>query len=306
MMPVPPDLLVRPLQPDEHPLLQAAINAVLEEAPHSRPFDDTLFATQLAAPNPTTLYPVRWQRHARLCAWRARRLEGFVDAAVGHDHESLDRPEYQPIGLIRFMYLNAADEAVAAVARALLQAAERFWREAGVGYVKAFHYSTGYPNFQAGLGALPGEWAAVMRVLMAQGYQFCERFYALSRPLLDPISELTPVAELNLLYSGLPTDRIYQLYRRIDWVGMARLVNFTEQETLIAKVIDLQIDPQWRGMDIGKWLLRRLINDATLQGQRVLLAHVPHSRHAAVSLFNQQGFAELNYRGYTLEKTLTE
>lgn len=306
MMPVPPDLLVRPLQPAEEPLVLPALNEVLQPSQHSRPFDEILFQSQLNGPDPPALYPVRWQRHARLCAWRARRLEGFIDAAVGHDHESLDRPEYQPIGLIRFMFLSAPDELSGAVARALLQAAEHFWRTAGVGYVKAFHYSTGYPNFQAGLGALPGEWATVLRVLMAEGYQFCERFYALSRPLGDPIAELTPLADLNLLYSGVRGDRTYQLYRRIDWVGMARVVSLTQYSPPIAKVIDLRIDPQWRGLNIGKWLLRRLINDATLQGDRELLAHVPYSRHEAISLFGQQGFTELNYRGYTLEKTLTQ
>lgn len=306
MMPVPPDLLVRPLQPAEQPTLLAALNEWLQQAHYSSPFDNPLFHTHLDATHPPSLYPVRWQRHARLCAWRARRLEGFLDAAVGHDHESLDRPEYQPIGLIRFLFLNASAEQNSIVVRALLQAAEQFWREAGVGYVKAFHYSTGYPNFQAGLGALPGEWATVMRMLMAEGYQFCERFYALSRPLGEPIAELTPVADLNLLYSGTPTDRTYQIYRRIDWVGMARLVSLTHADLPIAKVIDIQIDQQWRGMNIGKWLLRRLINDATLQGKREILAHLPYSRHEALSLFSQQGFSELNYRGYTLEKTLTE
>jgi GNAT superfamily N-acetyltransferase len=306
MMPVPPDLLVRPLQPAEHPTLLAALNERLQTTPYSDPFDAALFYTQLEATNPPALYPVRWQHHARLCAWRARRLEGFVDAAVGHDHESLDRPEYQPIGLIRFMWLTTSAEQSPAAAHALLRAAEHFWRAAGVGYVKAFHYSTGYPNFQAGLGALPGDWATIMRLLMAEGYQFCERFYALSRPLSAPIAELTPLADLNLLYSGTPADRTYQIYRRIDWVGLARLVSVTQADLPIAKVIDLQIDPQWRGMNIGKWLLRRLINDATLQGKRELLAHLPYSRHEAISLFNQQGFSELNYRGYTLEKTLTE
>jgi GNAT superfamily N-acetyltransferase len=208
------------------------------------------------------------------------------------------------------MFLNQASENVDEVATALIERAEAFWRQAGVGYIKACHFSTGYANFQAGLGALPGEWADLIRVLTSHGYQFCERFYAMSRTLSEPIPELLPLADLNLVYNGAAYDRTYQLYQRIAWVGMARVVRFcvaqAEGEQRLAKLLDLQIDPQWRGQNIGKWLLRRVINDATLQGYQQLLVHVPFSRHAAISLFNQQGFAELNYRGYTLEKTLTQ
>lgn len=306
MIPVAPSLLVRAFQPDEAPLLLAALNARLADTPYSNPMAED----ELASATPTSFYPVRWQRQERLCAWRARQLEGFMDLAVGHDSESLDRPEYQPIGLLRFLLLNQAGENVDEVAGALIERAEAFWRQAGVGYVKAFHYSTGYANFQAGLGALPGEWSDAIRVLTTHGYQFCERFYGMSRPLMEPIPEILPLADLNLVYSGTANDRTYQLYQRIAWVGMARVVRFclarAEGEQRLAKLLDLQIDPQWRGQNIGKWLLRRVINDATLQGYHQLLVHVPFSRHAAISLLNQQGFAELNYRGYTLEKTLKQ
>ena len=73
-----------------------------------------------------------------------------------------------------------------------------------------------------------------------------------------------------------------------------------------ANLVDLQIDPQWRRANIGKWLLRRIINDVTLQGYQQLLAHVPQSQQAVLNLLNQLGFIEENYRGYTLEKALTK
>jgi ribosomal protein S18 acetylase RimI-like enzyme len=58
-------------------------------------------------------------------------------------------------------------------------------------------------------------------------------------------------------------------------------------------------------MNIGKWLLRRVINDATLQGYQQILIHVAQNQQAVLNLLNQLGFIEENYRGYTLEKALT-
>jgi ribosomal protein S18 acetylase RimI-like enzyme len=74
----------------------------------------------------------------------------------------------------------------------------------------------------------------------------------------------------------------------------------------IAYLPDIHISPQWRRQDIGKWLLRRLINDATLEGYRQMVVHIAHHAYAAMNLFVQQGFQELSYRGYTLDKVLTD
>jgi GNAT superfamily N-acetyltransferase len=309
MIPVAPVLQLRPLQAGEREILVGPLNEALLQAPFSSPFHTATLHEQLLAPAPPTLLPVRWQRHLRLCAWRARRLEGFADIAVGLDSDSADRPDYQPLGLLRFLLLINAERANE-VAAALLAAAEEFWQKTGVAQVKAFHHSTGYPSFQAGLGALPGDWAEVIRVLTGVGYHFTERFYLFSRPLDQPIEEITPLAELSLVYDGTRSDRLYQLYRRMDRIGTARLVTIDLDTpngvVTVAKLVHLEVDSVWQGQRIGKWLLKRIINDCTIQGQRQLLAHVPHGRHVAISLFNQLGFEELNYRGYTLEKRLTQ
>jgi GNAT superfamily N-acetyltransferase len=93
-------------------------------------------------------------------------------------------------------------------------------------------------------------------------------------------------------------------------VAQARVVRLSIQgdDSLlpIARVVDLTVDPGWRHRDIGKWLLRRAINDATHQGDVQMIVHLSQHRHAALNLLIQQGFQELNYRGYSLEMTLTQ
>jgi ribosomal protein S18 acetylase RimI-like enzyme len=263
---------------------------------------------QILSAAPPTVYPVRWQQTLHLGAWRAGQLIGFLDVAVGQDSDSLHLPEYQPIGLIRFLALPERSDLVDDTVSVLLEAGERFWRGAGAGHVKAFHISTGYPAVQAGAGLLPGEWSEHFRVLTLAGFHLSERYYCLYRWLDQPIEEVFPIANLSLVYRGAPADRAYQLfYRRTDWIGSARMVrvDIGEQAFPIVYVTDLQIDPRWRRQSIGKWLLRRLINDATFQGYQQIVVHLAHGQHAAMNLLIQQGFQELNYRGYTLEKALT-
>lgn len=308
-MPVTPDVQVRVLQAEDEWLLAAALNHVFDNTPYSLPLDALQRQEQLYQATPPSLYPVRWQGHARLCAWRAKRLEGFIDVAVGLDSDSQNLPDYQPFGLLRFLLLPAKNEGLNETAHALLTAAEDFWRQMGVGHVKAFHMSTGYPTFQGGMGALPGDWTEHIRVLTAADYYLVERFYCLRRPLDQPVEEVMPLAGLSLVYRGKFSDRIYLLYRRAELIGQARVTSLVLENELstlrIANLIDFQIDPQWRRVNIGKWLLRRVINDATLQGYQQVLAHVAQNQQAMLNLLNQLGFIEENYRGYTLEKALT-
>lgn len=339
-----PSLIIRPLRIDEASLVGHAINGLLRTAPYSVDMDETEIKDQLLHSQPPTLYHARWQRHLRLCAWRAGELEGFLDAATGFDQDSFDLPEYRPIGLLRFLVLPSKSELINEVATALVTAAEEFWRGAGIGYVKAFHMSTGYPAFQAGLGILPGDWITHMRVLTGADFRLAERYYCLRRALDQPMEEITPLAQLSIVQRGKMTDRHYQVYRQTEWLASARISSLTlpatqqrspqrafapfneqihqestkpgneqmrsveeEKRTVrIANLVDLRVAPEWRRMDIGKWLLRRVINDAITQGYHQMLVHVPHRAHIAINLFNQVGFQEENYRGYTLEKELTK
>lgn len=337
-----PSLLIRPLRIDEASLVGHAINELLRKTPYSTPMEETEIKDQLLHSQPPTLYQAKWQRHLRLCAWRAGELEGFIDAATGFDQESMDRPEYRPIGLLRFLVLPGKTELIQEVTTALLTAAEDFWRNAGIGYVKAFHMSTGYPSFQAGLGVLPGDWTTHIRMLTGADFRLAERFYCLRRALDQPLEEITPLAQLSVVQRGRLTDRHYQVYRQTEWIASARITNLTlthaplaeptrfgarsdepvrfmaqfdepvrsveeaKRTMRIANLVDLRVATEWQRRNIGKWLLRRVINDAITQGYHQMLVHVPHRAHLALNLFNQVGFQEENYRGYTLEKELTK
>jgi ribosomal protein S18 acetylase RimI-like enzyme len=273
--------------------------------------DAAAVEAEIFAADPPTVFPIRWQQHCRLGAWRAGQLVGFLDAAVGLDRDNLDLPDYHPLGLIRFLALPERADLVQEVAAALFDAVHRFWQETGVAYVKAFHLSTGYPSFQAGAGLLPGDWGEHFRILTLAGFQLRERYYCLYRLLDQPVEEVAPLADLSLVLRGSPVDRTYHIYyRRIDWVGHARMVrlatNAHDQRRPIAYMTDLVVEPRWRGQNVGKWLLRRLVNDATLQGDEHIVAHLAHHHHVAVNLLSQHGFQELGYRGYTFDKTLTD
>lgn len=313
-----PTLSVRPLPApgtDESALqaqlylVQQRLQEQFSAAPFSSVMDEAACRINLLRPNPPTVHPVRWQGHQCLCAWRAGTLEGLLDIATGFDSESIELRGDAPVGFIRFLLLPADPARVDQVVSALFVAAESFWRQQRVGYLKAFHMSAGYPQFQGGLGALPGSWDAHIRVLTGAGFQFTDRFYALRRPLDQPMEELMPVGQVSLVMRGKPTDRYYQLYRQVDQIGHARVCELTttegERTIRIANLLDLFIDPEWRGQDLGKWLLRRLLNDALLQGYHQMLVHVPHRAFILQNLLTQHGFQEQNYRGYTLEKALT-
>jgi GNAT superfamily N-acetyltransferase len=311
MIPIMPGLSTRPLRQADYPAAAELLSSLIGEAPYSRQIDVNRFKQEVCSADPPTVHTVRWQRHLQIGAWRAGQLVGFLDLAAGQDSESLDLPEYQPIGLIRFLVLPARQDLVEEVGRHLFQRAKQFWQVAGVGYVKAFHVSTGYPSFQAGAGILPGDWSDHVRVLTTAGYQFQSRYYCLRRSLRDPIEELVPGADLSLAFRGPPEDRTYDIYyRRTEWVGRARRLLLASgsntQSSPFAYLAHIEIDPRWRRQTIGKWLLRRLINDATLQGVPEMAVHVSHEYPAALNLLAEHGFQELNYRGYTLEQTLSE
>ena len=107
----------------------------------------------------------------------------------------------------------------------------------------------------------------------------------------------------------LAEGRAYRAYhRRVELVASAKLVGMnldrTNTAARLAHIIDIHVDEDWRNRNVGKWLVRRLLNDAALQGYQEVLAFLPNTLPNAMALFMQQGFVEINYRGYTLERAL--
>src|SRR5690606_34309383 len=152
------------------------------------------------------------------------------DVAVGLDSDSADVPDYHPNGIVRFLALPERGEWVTPVAEALFEAAQRFWQETGVAYVKAFHMSTGYTSFQTGAGILPSDWGDVVRVLTGVGFVFAERYYCYVRRLTEPVEEVVPFADLSLVFRGDWHNRRYEVYyRRVEMVAQARMVRLAIQ-----------------------------------------------------------------------------
>ncbi len=311
MMPFAPSLAVRPLGAEDGQAAVALINQLMLRAPYSAPIDAAAAAEQLFGQPPPTLLPVRWQQRQLLGAWRAGDLVGAADVATGLDSDSVDEPDYRPLGLLRFLALPARADLVAEAADALLGAAHQFWRSGGVGYVKAYHISTGYSSFQAGAGILPGDWADQVRVLTERQFRFTERYYLLARQLDHMMEETVPQGGLSLAFRGDATDRRYQVFfRRTESIGEARLLQRRTQGVdglaAFSYIAHWHVDDRWRNQKVGRWLLRRMVNDATQQGVAEIAVHLPLHQSAALNLLAQHGFQELNYRGYSFEKDLAE
>jgi len=315
---------IRPLTIHDCMAAQKLLNIAYATMPYSRPLTLYEVQEQLLGRALWTHYPMQWREQVCLGAWQETELVGLIDIGVGFYRESysgnpqipheqniynhdLDLLGNRPIGILR--NLTLPDETAASTGAALLNAAHHFWQGAGVDQAGAFHPHTGYPPFQAGIGILSGDCRDLFQALAAAGYVLGARYYRLRRLLEEQIDETLPLADLQLVYQGSTDDRTYQLYwKRTQWIGQAHLfrtpLTIKGKLAQTAHIGQLHIDPTWRRQRIGKWLLHRLINDATLQGYSEMLIHIPHDQHATLSMLVQQGFQELNYRGYSLSKWL--
>ena len=92
-----------------------------------------------------------------------------------------------------------------------------------------------------------------------------------------------------------------------DTVGDATGSNAASAVRPFADLIHIEVNSRWcLRVNIARWWLRRMINDATLQGYPEMVVHVAHPYAALLNLLAQHGFQELNYRGYSLELSLTD
>lgn len=310
MLPFAPTLFVRPLTPADSEAAASIVNRLLASSIYSRtltPAEVQALFFDVAAPS---LYPGRWQQRTTLALLRVGELIGLLDAAVGLDSDSLDQPDYQPLGLLRWLALPEEAELAHAGITHLLTAAEAFWRQHHVGRIKAFHPSTGYPAWQAGSGLLPADWTVVVQLLAAHEFRYVERYYCFARPVRDELfEEEAPHSALTLALRGASHDRRYQLFfRRTELIAEARVVRCTaEQEGRafsIAHIVYWEVEERWRNQNIGRWLLRRIINDAVQQALAQIVVFVQMHQAAAINLLAQHGFVEQAFRGYVMEKEL--
>jgi ribosomal protein S18 acetylase RimI-like enzyme len=326
MLPFAPTLFVRPLTPADSEPASTLINQLLPHSIYSRALTPAEVHAQLFDAAPAGIFPVRWQQHAPLALLRVGELIGLLDAGVGLDSESHDLPDFQPLGLLRLLVLPEEAALGREGAARLLAAAHEFWRRSGVGRVKAYHPSTGYPAWQAGIGLLPADWTAQVQLLAEHDFRYTDRYYCFARSLRDEFfEESAPQSALTLVLRGASQERRYQIFfRRTELIGEARVVQAEAEQAntvqaeaeqtapqaapapsrRIAHLVQWEVEERWRNQDIGRWLLRRIINDAAQQALDQLIVFVRMQQAAAINLLAQHGFVEQAYRGYVLEKTL--
>lgn len=309
-LPFAPAIVVRELTPDEIESARYLINLTCSGSIYSRPMTSAEAADQLLNETPPTLLPVRWRNHTVLIAVRAGESVGLLDAAVGLDSESQQRPDFQPFGLLRFFALPADETLREEVGRCLMTAAYAYWWGHGVAVVKAYHPSTGYPTWQGGFGLLPSDWTDQLRLLIDEDFFYVDRVYCFFCTLRQELlEESVPQSGLTLVFRGTSEDRRYQVFfRRTELIGEARvvqcLVEMEGRSLRIAHLVHWEVDPPWHNHHIGRWMLRRILNDAVQQSLDQVIAFVRIRQAAAINLLAQHGFVEHPYRGYVLEKTL--
>ncbi|HAJ34998.1 MAG TPA: hypothetical protein DCL15_04835 [Chloroflexi bacterium] len=310
MLPFTPTLFVRPLTPADSEAATPIVNRLLASSIYSRTLTPAEVQAHFFDDAALSLYPVRWQQRTTLALLRVGELIGLLDAAVGLDSDSLDQPDYQPLGLLRWLALPEDEDDARAAMTHLLTAAEAFWRQHHIARVKAFHPSTGYLAWQAGCGLLPADWTVLVQTLTAHEFRFTARYYCFARPLHDELfEEEAPHSALTLVMRGANYDRHYQLYfRRTELIATARVVRCRvaqEAHTFpIAHIVHWEVEERWRNQNIGRWLLRRIINDAVQQALEQIILFVQMHQAAAINLLAQHGFVEQAFRGYVMEKEL--
>ncbi len=304
MISVLPAFTVRPLDSDDLEAVIDLVNRQAGQAIYSQPFTPAGLAAELQ--QASARYTVRWLQRRLYCAWRAGELVGFLDVATGLDEDHCDLPDHQPVGLIRHLALTERSDIIEETVKQLLGAAEPFWRSQNVQHIIAFPHTTGYQNLQGGTGILSGDWSEQVRAFTSNGFIFSQRYYLMQRSLQNLVDEDVPMTDLRLEFQRIRHETSYRLYYRlVELIAVGRVVGLTEcghPET--THLLDFTVSEGWRNRNIGKWLLRRMINDATQAGLHYMIAF-PALRHPImISLLGQQGFVEENFRGYTLEKGL--
>ncbi|RME62123.1 MAG: GNAT family N-acetyltransferase [Caldilineae bacterium] len=301
-------LYVRTLYPPDGRQIQGLLMAHLAATPYCSAMDEAQVQEQCFLPAPPGVHEVQWLRHQVLGAMVDERLIGFIHIGVGFDQETLHLVGRRPFGLLRFLALPQEYLSAGRTARLLLQAADDYWREQGVAWVRAFTLSTGYPAFQLGAGLLPAAWEDHLRWLTEAGYRLVERYYTMRFPLERLIMEPLPAVGCTFWPRSQGPERHYQLFDGETLLGYARTLERTVMEPAeanpVAYLSDLGVAKAQREQGVDRWLLRRLINDATLRGCRDLVAHVNHRDRHRFTLFSGAGFEETATRGYTLEKQL--
>lgn len=301
-------LVLRRLYPTDSGQMLALIRPALATTPYCSRMSDPALQRACFAVQPETVHEVRWFGQQVLGLLRDDHLHGFIDIGLGFDDESLGQSGEKPLGLLRFLALPPEFPFALHVGRQLLDAADAYWRQAQISRVRAFAYGLGYADFQGGTGLLPGSWAEHRRLLEEKGYVATDRYYCFRYPLRQSVKEPLPEAALSFVPTATADARVYQLFDGPKRAAFARFslrdVIRPQGERPVAYLSHLRVEEPWRQKGLGRWLLRRLLNDATLLGCREMCVHISQRNRIALRLVSVLGFEETDYRGYGFEKRL--
>lgn len=334
MIPITPDITIEELRPQHASQLAELLNSATSILDHCTMFDHE---TVVEGVFNDESFHRKCDGHItdRQCigAWQAGRLIGFVDTAVTSAFSNGQPVAQQPVsvlpqqrgansyhGLIRTLILPKSAALASEVKALLLNLVESRWREGGIQSIFAFLPHGGYRQIQAGIGVLPAQWREHFRLLTESGYQLSQRYRAMKRPLDRFVEEIHPELPTSVETHDTPTGWNCELYyRRVNQIGRISLSGITPEAgqnqsqsrldtidpaTSVAVVNELYINDEWRNQNLGKFLLRKAINDAQHRGYKALLIYLQQESHRGWSLLAQQGFQELEYRGYSFEKSL--
>lgn len=336
MIPIVPDITTGELLPQHAAELAELLNRATRTIDHCAMFNS---ASAIADVLHNESFHPGSEGHisSRQCmgAWQAGRLIGFMDAAVTSAFNDAQPvlssptgvlPQQNAInvyhGIIRTLLLPDSVQLAGEVKQLLLDDIEVRWREGGIRSVLAFLPHGGYQQIQAGIGVLPAQWREHFRLLTESGYHLKERYRAMERTLDGFIEEIYP--EIPVSVETRNTTRGWDCelyYRRINRIGRISLSGLVLEATLdnerpqspptdpgipVAVINELHIDSEWRNQHLGKFLLRKAINDAQHRGYKAMLMYLQQESHRGWSLLAQQGFQELEYRGYSFEKSLID
>jgi len=296
---------VGPLREDELPDVVALYNTAITDVPLSYPVDADTFSRLGLRNEAGTRYRTHLgvDRTGWLVARRGGQVVGFLHVCIGADYDDRARDEAFQRGIIRFLvFLPSEVEA----GTALLAAADSYFRQQQVDEIRAFHFSTGYPFYHAGIGLCPGQHDHVMRALATAGYRLTDRFFCFTRWLSGLVPEQTPRIPIRLEFKKQAGDihlRVYDGYKPFGILKLAPLEAYSDYVGhLVAYIASLRLDEPYRHKGIGRWLMQRALNWLWTKGYREVALHVNHANVPAQSLYRQVGFAELAFRGYTFER----
>jgi ribosomal protein S18 acetylase RimI-like enzyme len=240
--------------------------------------------------------------------WLAATLDGHT---VGFAHCTTGRLQdddrHTRDGFLR--RLVVLPKGAAAVAPALLSAADAYFRRQEVARVRAFPIQGGYPCHLAGRGALVSGDLEVMGALGRAGYRISQRWLLYEMIFGDYVVERFPqIAGLDLKIAAAAQGIRLVVTARAEFLAEIECALLPEvsQHTGVAtaSLLRLCVAQTARRRGLGRWLLLRCLNELVTRGVQRLVVDINHTDADMQGLLLHVGMQELPLTGYSYAKSL--